>query len=284
MSERGRERLNTITGGGGRVAPAAPSRTSVIAVRDLSLTFETADGPVEALSHIDLDIEPGAFVSLIGPSGCGKTTLLRVIADLEQPTSGSIQVNGLTPDEARRTRCYGYVFQAPALYPWRTIAKNVGLPLEVMGLPAAEREARVRRNLDLVNLTGFERRFPWQLSGGMQQRASIARALSLDPALLLMDEPFGALDEIVRDHLNEQLLKLWAKTKKTAVFVTHSIPEAVFLSTRIVVMSPRPGKIIDIIDSDLPAERTLDIRETPEFLKIAHRVREGLRAGHSYED
>ena len=153
-----------------------------------------------------------------------------------------------------------------------------------MGLPAAERDARVKRNLELVNLTGFERRFPWQLSGGMQQRASIARALSLDPALLLMDEPFGALDEIVRDHLNEQLLQLWAKTKKTAVFVTHSIPEAVFLSTRIVVMSPRPGKIIDIIDSDLPAERTLDIRETPEFLKIAHRVREGLRAGRSYDD
>jgi NitT/TauT family transport system ATP-binding protein len=277
------ERLRAVAGGGGRPI-AAPSPGAVILARDLSLTFQTADGPVEALSHIDLEVKPGAFVSLIGPSGCGKTTLLRVIADLEQPTSGSILVNGITPDEARKTRCYGYVFQAPALYPWRTIASNVALPLEVMGLPAAERAERVRKNLELVNLAGFERRFPWQLSGGMQQRASIARALSLDPALLLMDEPFGALDEIVRDHLNEQLLKLWAKTKKTAVFVTHSIPEAVFLSTRIVVMSPRPGKIIDVIESDLPRERTLDIRETPEFLRIAHRVREGLRAGHSYED
>ena len=153
-----------------------------------------------------------------------------------------------------------------------------------MGVPAAERAERVRKNLDLVNLSGFDRKFPWQLSGGMQQRASIARALSFDPALLLMDEPFGALDEIVRDHLNEQLLELWAKTGKTVIFVTHSIPEAVFLSTRIVVMSPRPGKIHDVIVSDLPRKRTLDIRETPAFLNIAHRVREGLRAGHSYED
>ena len=248
------------------------SSASVIDVRDLSLTFQTADGPVDALSHIDLDVETGAFVSLIGPSGCGKTTLLRVIADLEQPTGGSILVNGLTPDEARRTRAYGYVFQAPALYPWRTIARNVALPLEVMGISASERAERVSRNLALVNLTGFERRFPWQLSGGMQQRASIARALSFDPALLLMDEPFGALDEIVRDHLNEQLLELWAKTQKTVIFVTHSIPEAVFLSTRVVVMSPRPGRVLDVIDGDLPKDRTLDIRETPEFLKIAHRV------------
>ena len=260
------------------------SSASVIDIRDLSLTFQTADGPVAALSDINLTVPRGEFVSLIGPSGCGKTTLLRVIADLEQPTGGSILVNGLTPDEARRTRAYGYVFQAPALYPWRTIARNVALPLEVMGIPSAERAARVQQNLALVNLTGFERRFPWQLSGGMQQRASIARALSFDPALLLMDEPFGALDEIVRDHLNEQLLELWAKTQKTVIFVTHSIPEAVFLSTRIVVMSPRPGRILDVIDSDLPKDRTLDIRETPEFLKVAHRVRQGLRAGHSYED
>jgi len=257
---------------------------SVIDISGLSLTFETADGPVQALSDIGLSVERGEFVSLIGPSGCGKTTLLRVIADLEQPSSGSILVNGLTPGEARWTRCYGYVFQAAALYPWRTIAKNVALPLEVMGVSAAERQERVRKNLDLVNLTGFDRKFPWQLSGGMQQRASIARALSFDPALLLMDEPFGALDEIVRDHLNEQLLQLWAKTQKTVIFVTHSIPEAVFLSTRIVVMSPRPGRIHDVIDNTLPSERTLDIRETPEFLKVAHRVREGLRAGHSYDD
>jgi NitT/TauT family transport system ATP-binding protein len=257
---------------------------AVIAVDRLGLTFATSDGPVVALSDIDLTIRRGEFVSLIGPSGCGKTTLLRVIADLEKPTSGAIHVNGVSPEEARTNRAYGYVFQAPALYPWRNIARNVALPLEIMGLERAERDRRVKQNLELVNLSGFERKFPWQLSGGMQQRVSIARALSVEPELLLMDEPFGALDEIVRDHLNEQLLQLWAKTSKTVVFVTHSIPEAVFLSTKIVVMTPRPGKIHDVIESNLPADRTLDIRETPEFLKIAHRVREGLRAGHSYED
>ncbi|WP_170122135.1 ABC transporter ATP-binding protein [Breoghania corrubedonensis] len=260
------------------------ARASVIEARDLSLTFETSDGPVHALSNIALDVARGEFVSFIGPSGCGKTTLLRVIADLEQPTSGRITVNGGTPEQARLDRSYGYVFQAAGLYPWRTIAGNIALPLEIMGFSKAERQKRIAKNLELVNLSGFERKFPWQLSGGMQQRASIARALSFDPDLLLMDEPFGALDEIVRDHLNEQLLKLWAKTEKTVVFVTHSIPEAVFLSTKIVVMSPRPGRIHDIIESDLPRERDLDIRETPEFLEIAHRVREGLRAGHSYED
>ena len=257
---------------------------SVIDIENLSLTFETGDGPVHALSDIDLSIGEGDFVSLIGPSGCGKTTLLRVIADLEAPTGGTISVNGMSPEEARLKRAYGYVFQAAALYPWRTIADNIALPLEIMGFAKGEREERIRRNMELVNLSGFERKYPWQLSGGMQQRASIARALSFDPDLLLMDEPFGALDEIVRDHLNEQLLKLWAKTRKTVVFVTHSIPEAVFLSTRIVVLCPRPGRIYDVIESDLPRERTLDIRETPEFLKIAHRVREGLRAGHSYDD
>jgi NitT/TauT family transport system ATP-binding protein len=255
----------------------------VVAARDLSLTFETGDGPVHALKGLDLTIARGEFVSFIGPSGCGKTTLLRVIADLERPTAGSITVNGLTPEAARLARSYGYVFQAAALYPWRTIEKNVALPLEVMDVPKAERGERVARNLDLVGLTGFGRKFPWQLSGGMQQRASIARALSFDPDLLLMDEPFGALDEIVRDRLNEELLKLWAKTRKTVVFVTHSIPEAVFLSTRIVVMSPRPGRIHDIVDCDLGPDRPLEIRETPRFLEIAHRVREGLKAGHSYE-
>ncbi|WP_307273162.1 ABC transporter ATP-binding protein [Labrys wisconsinensis] len=257
---------------------------AVIAVKDLSLTFQTADGPVYALSNVDLTVAEGDFVSFIGPSGCGKTTLLRVIADLEQASSGSILVNGLTPEAARLGRQYGYVFQAPALYPWRTIERNVMLPLEVMGFSAEERAARAARNLELVNLKGFEKKFPWQLSGGMQQRASIARALCFDPKLMLMDEPFGALDEIVRDKLNEQLLELWRTTRKTVVFVTHSIPEAVFLSTRIVVMSPRPGRIIDVIQCDLPRDRTLDIRETPEFLKVAHRVREGLRAGHSYDD
>ncbi len=265
-------------------APAPESRRRVVDTRGLSLTFQTADGPVYALSDVDIAIEQGEFVSFIGPSGCGKTTLLRVIADLEQPTGGDIQVNGVSPREARLGRAYGYVFQAAGLYPWRTIERNVALPLEIMGVPATERRERVRQHLDLVGLGGFEKKFPWQLSGGMQQRASIARALCFDPELLLMDEPFGALDEIVRDHLNEQLLRLWDKTGKTVVFVTHSIPEAVFLSTKIVVMSPRPGKIIDVIPTDFDRDRTLDIRETPGFLEVAHRVRQGLRAGHSYDD
>jgi len=268
-----------------------PSILSTAAVENLavhaqnvSLTFETSDGEVQALSGVDLDVAEGDFVSFIGPSGCGKTTLLRVIADLEQPTSGTIQVNGVSPEIARLQRHYGYVFQAPALYPWRTIERNVALPLEIMGVGAADRAKRVKDYLALVNLTGFERKYPWQLSGGMQQRASIARALSFEPALLLMDEPFGALDEIVRDHLNEQLLRLWDQTRKTVVFVTHSIPEAVFLSSKIVVMSPRPGRIIDIIDCNFPRDRTLEVRETPEFLKIAQRVRSGLRSGHSYDE
>ncbi len=261
----------------------APSDT-VVAAKDLGLTFQTADGPVTALTGVDLSVEKGDFVSFIGPSGCGKTTFLRVIADLEKPTSGTITVNGMTPEEARRHRAYGYVFQAAALYPWRTIEKNIALPLEIMGYSKADQKARIERTLDLVNLSGFGKKYPWQLSGGMQQRASIARALAFDADLLLMDEPFGALDEIVRDHLNEQLLKLWARTNKTICFVTHSIPEAVYLSTKIVVMSPRPGRVTDIIESPLPKERPLGIRETPEFLEIAHRVREGLRAGHSYEE
>jgi NitT/TauT family transport system ATP-binding protein len=264
--------------------PSAALGPLAVDARGVSLTFETSDGPVEALSKIDLQVGAGDFVSLIGPSGCGKTTLLRLIADLEQPTKGTILVNGVTPDEARLKRQYGYIFQAPALYPWRTIERNVMLPLEIMGFSAGERRSRAERYLKLVNLAGFERKFPWQLSGGMQQRASIARALSFDPALLLMDEPFGALDEIVRDRLNEQLLQLWNQTSKTVVFVTHSIPEAVFLSTQIVVMSARPGRIIDVIPCDFPRDRTLEIRETPEFVKIAQRVRLGLRSGHSYDE
>lgn len=257
---------------------------SVVSASGLSLTFETNDGPVHALSDVNLNIEAGDFVSFIGPSGCGKTTFLRVIADLEQPTGGEITVNGVSPEEARLKRAYGYVFQAAGLYPWRTIGGNIRLPLEIMGISKAEQADRVTRVLELVELAGFEKKFPWQLSGGMQQRASIARALAFDADLLLMDEPFGALDEIVRDHLNEQLLALWRRTEKTICFVTHSIPEAVYLSTKIVVMSPRPGRIIDVIDSPLPKERPLDIRESAEFLEVAARVREGLRAGHSYED
>ncbi len=255
----------------------------MISARDLSLTFQTNDGPVHALKDVNLEVGKGDFVSFIGPSGCGKTTLLRCMADLEHPTGGTITVNGVSAEEARRARAYGYVFQAAGLYPWRTIGGNIRLPLEIMGYDKSDQTERVNRVLELVDLTGFEKKFPWQLSGGMQQRASIARALAFDADILLMDEPFGALDEIVRDHLNEQLLKLWERTTKTICFVTHSIPEAVYLSTRIVVMSPRPGRITDVIESPLPRTRPLDIRDTPEFLEIAHRVRDGLRAGHGDE-
>ncbi|WP_411958133.1 ABC transporter ATP-binding protein [Paracoccus homiensis] len=253
---------------------------AVIEARKISLTFQTADGPVHALKDVDLTIGKGDFVSFIGPSGCGKTTFLRTIAALETPTGGELSVNGMTPDAARRARAYGYVFQAPGLYPWRTISGNISLPLEIMGFSRSDRQERIAHVLDLVDLAGFGGKFPWQLSGGMQQRASIARALAFDADILLMDEPFGALDEIVRDRLNEALLTLWRKTRKTIGFVTHSIPEAVYLSTRIVVMSPRPGRITKVIDSPLPPERPLDIRDSPEFIALAHEVREGLREGH----
>ena len=255
----------------------------VISAKNVNLVFETADDTIEALKDVSLDVSKGDFVSLIGPSGCGKTTLLRAIAALEHPNDGYLTVNGMTPEEARKERAYGYVFQAAGLYPWRSISKNISLPLEIMGYNRSEISSRVKKVLELVELDGFEKKFPWQLSGGMQQRASIARALSFDADILLMDEPFGALDEIVRDHLNEQLLRLWKSTNKTICFVTHSIPEAVYLSTKIVVMSPRPGRIIDIIDSPLPNERPLEIRDSAEFLAVSQRVREGLRSGHSYE-
>ena len=260
--------VNTVTG-------------KVAEVADVCLDFVTNDGVVAALSHVDLSINAGEFVSFIGPSGCGKTTLMRVLADLEQPTSGSVLVNGMSPAQARKERSYGYVFQAPALLPWRTVKGNVVLPLEIMGVDKSTQHQLAEEYLQLVNLSGFAAKYPWQLSGGMQQRVSIARALSVKPQLLFMDEPFGALDEITRDHLNEQLLHLWQQTQKTVVFVTHSIPEAVFLSSRIVVMSPRPGRIIDVIDCNLPADRTLGIRDSAEFLAIAQRVRNGLAAGHS---
>ena len=256
---------------------------NIIRAENIDLTFQTADGPVHALKGVDLTINQGDFVSFIGPSGCGKTTFLRTMAALETPTGGTLTVNGMTADQARCARAYGYVFQAPGLYPWRTIGGNIALPLEIMGFSKADRAARVARVLELVDLKGFGGKYPWQLSGGMQQRASIARALSFDADILLMDEPFGALDEIVRDRLNEALLDLWARTGKTIVFVTHSIPEAVYLSTKIVVMSPRPGRITKIIDSPLPRERPLEIRDTPEFIAVAQEVREGLREGHSYD-
>ncbi|MDR3517712.1 MAG: ABC transporter ATP-binding protein [Azospirillaceae bacterium] len=264
-------------------ASPSPKRTPVVEATDLGLVFQSGKQPITALSAVNLTIRRGDFVSLIGPSGCGKTTLLRAIADLVKPTSGMLRINGSTAEQARLDRCYGYVFQAPALYPWRSIERNVMLPLEIMGKSRPERLERAQRYLALVGLESFGGKFPWQLSGGMQQRASIARALSFEPDLLLMDEPFGALDEITRDNLNVHLLRLWAKTGITVIFVTHSIPEAVFLSSRIVVMSPRPGRILEVIDSDLPPDRDLDSRETPEFLAIAHRVRVALRAGHSYD-
>ena len=254
-----------------------------IFAKSVDLTFLTNDGPVDALKDVNLDINEGDFVSFIGPSGCGKTTFLRVLADLETPTGGTVEINGVSPNIARESRAYGYVFQAPGLYPWRSIGKNIKLPLEIIGLSKHEQGERVKRVLKLVDLQDFENKFPWQLSGGMQQRASIARALAFDADILLMDEPFGALDEIVRDHLNEQLLDLWKTTSKTICFVTHSIPEAVYLSTKIVVMSPRPGRIIDVIESTLPNERPLNIRDSSEFISISQRVREGLRSGHSYE-
>jgi NitT/TauT family transport system ATP-binding protein len=256
---------------------------NVIEASNLHLSFETNDGPVNALSDVNLSIKKGDFVSFIGPSGCGKTTLLRVLADLDEPTSGAVTVNGVSPRDARLARAYGYVFQAAGLYPWRNISSNIKLPLEIMGYSKSEQKSIVSKVLELVELLGFEKKFPWQLSGGMQQRASIARALAFDADILLMDEPFGALDEIVRDHLNEQLLKLWKSTNKTICFVTHSIPEAVYLSTKIVVMSPRPGRIIDVIESDLPIDRPLEIRDTKKFIELSQRVREGLRSGHSDE-
>ncbi|MDX2004038.1 MAG: ABC transporter ATP-binding protein [Meiothermus sp.] len=252
----------------------------MVAVNNVSMTFQT--GTV-ALKDANLEIASGEFISLIGPSGCGKTTLLRLLADLIQPTSGSISIGGKTPEEARKSRAYGYVFQAATLMEWRSVLHNVMLPLEVMNFPQAERRARAEKMLALVGLEKFAKHYPWQLSGGMQQRVSIARALAFDPQLLFMDEPFGALDEITRENLNLELLRLWRETGKTVIFVTHSIPEAVFLSTRIVVMTPRPGKIETVIPVDLPQPRTFETRETPEFFRIATEVREALRKGHGYD-
>ena len=261
-----------------------PAPLSTVQVESVSVVYPAKEQPVIALDAVSLDIQQGEFISLIGPSGCGKTTLLRVIADLEQATSGRVQVNGMSSHDARLARAYGYVFQAPALFPWRTVLDNVRLPLEIHGVAADKSRSVALEQLARVGLSGFEGKYPWQLSGGMQQRVSIARALGFEPQLLMMDEPFGALDEITRDRLGEQLLKLWrgdaSSARRTVVFVTHSIPEAVFLSTRIVVMSPRPGRIVEVIESTLPVERTLDMRETPEFIAIAHRVRLALHDGH----
>ena len=269
--------------------PETAARELAVDVRHASVVYAAADAPVHALQEVDLAIEPGEFVALIGPSGCGKTTLLRVIADLEPITGGEVRVNGMSPHEARLARAYGYVFQAPALFPWRNVLANVMLPLQIQGRPAAECRSVAMAHLARVGLAGFESKYPWQLSGGMQQRASIARALGFEPRILMMDEPIGALDEITRDRLGEQLQGLWQRDrqldqKRTVVFVTHSIAEAVYLATRIVVMSPRPGRILKEIRSTLPDARFLGLRDTPEFIVIAHEVREALAVGHAEDE
>jgi NitT/TauT family transport system ATP-binding protein len=248
----------------------------VVSIRNVTKTFP--QGNVTALQDIELDLRPGEFVSLIGPSGCGKSTLLRVIGDLIQPTSGTVTVNGKTARQARIDRDYGIVFQDAVLFDWRTVSKNIALPLEMLGWDREKRKARVAEMIDLVELKGFAEHFPWQLSGGMQQRASIARAFAFEPALLLMDEPFGALDEMTRERLNLELLSIWQKLASTVVFVTHSISEAVFLSTRVVVMSPRPGRIAGIVDVDLPYPRTVETREAPRYFELVTEVRELLRS------
>ena len=247
----------------------------MVDARSVGKTFGTGDGQVEALRDINLEIRPGEFISLIGPSGCGKSTLLRLIGDLVSPTSGSLTVNGKPPRQARVDRDYGIVFQKATLLDWRTVSKNVELPLEVMGIE--QREQSAARMLDLVQLGEFAEHYPWQLSGGMQQRVAIARALAFRPSLLLMDEPFGALDEMTRELMQQEVLRIWHETETTVVFVTHSIPEAVFLSSRVVVMSPRPGRISDVIETDLSYPRDEDTRESPEYYDKITEVREALR-------
>jgi NitT/TauT family transport system ATP-binding protein len=254
----------------------------VVSLRGVAKTF--AKGRVAALETIDLEVREGEFVSLIGPSGCGKSTLLRIIGDLIEPTTGQLVVNGKPPRRARLDRDYGIVFQDPVLYDWRTVTKNIALPLEMLGWDRKRRAARVQEMLELVELTGFESHHPWQLSGGMQQRVSIARALSFSPAILLMDEPFGALDEMTRERLNMELLRIWEATGATIIFVTHSIPEAVFLSTRVAVMSARPGRISGIVENALPYPRTARTREEPRFFELVTDVRERLAAGRSSAD
>jgi NitT/TauT family transport system ATP-binding protein len=255
---------------------------TVVSIEDVNKVFGVrGESQIVALQNVHLQVQQGEFVSLIGPSGCGKSTLLRIIGDLITPTSGAVLVNDKPAHQARLDRDYGIVFQAPVLFEWRTVGKNVELPLEVMHVSAAERSLRANQMLDLVELNGFGKHYPWQLSGGMQQRVSIARALSFNPAILLMDEPFGALDEITRERMNAELLNIWARTKTTVIFVTHSIPEAVFLSTRVVVMSARPGRITKIIDVDLPQPRGFETREDKRYFELITQVREALRGNES---
>lgn len=255
----------------------AVSAAAMIDLAHVSKRFGHGSGLTPALENVTLAVSPGEFVALIGPSGCGKSTLLRIIGDLIEPTEGRVRVNGKSPREARLARDYGIVFQSPVLYDWRTVRRNVELPLEIIGLPRAERAAQAARMLALVSLQQFHAHYPWQLSGGMQQRVSIARALSFGPPILLMDEPFGALDELTRERLNQELLAIWSQTHNTVVFVTHSIPEAVFLSNRVVVLSPRPGRIARIVEVDLSYPRSALTREHPRFFNLVTQVREALR-------
>jgi NitT/TauT family transport system ATP-binding protein len=250
----------------------------VVQLHGVDKVFTRGDqAATTALEGIDLDIRAGEFVSLIGPSGCGKSTLLRIIGDLIAPTRGTVVVNGKPADRARRDRDYGMVFQAPVLFEWRTVEDNVKLPLEIQGADGAKRTRRAKEMLDLVELGDFLGHYPYQLSGGMQQRVAIARALAFEPAILLMDEPFGALDEMTRERMNSEVLRIWERTGTTIVFVTHSIPEAVFLSSRVVVMSARPGRITKVIDVDLPRPRNEDTRETRRYFELVTAVREALR-------
>lgn len=251
------------------------SQETEIEIKDLCVEFPDKNGgePIRALSNVNLDIKQGEFISLLGPSGCGKTTLLRTIADLQQITSGSISVRGLTPREIRLQKKYGIVFQSPVLYEWRTVRRNVCMPMELLGMPKKDRTARVTKMLELVGLMEFGEKYPHELSGGMQQRVNIARALAIRPEILLMDEPFSALDEFTKEKLHEDLLRIWRKTNKTILFVTHNIQEAVFLSDRVVVLSPHPGRVSAIVDIDLPRPRPIEMKQTSEFNALVSKVR-----------
>ncbi|WP_411348978.1 ABC transporter ATP-binding protein [Paenibacillus sp. WLX2291] len=247
--------------------------TPEISLKDVEMRYRTGTNEVLALHQVSLDIAKGEFVSLLGPSGCGKTTLLRLMADLLEPTSGELTVAGNSAREARLARKYGIVFQSPVLYDWRKVKHNVALPLEMMNVPRKEREEKVMELLELVGLGKFADKYPWQLSGGMQQRAAIARALAMEPEILLMDEPFSALDEFSRERLNEELLSIWNKVQNTIVFVTHSIPESVFLSDRVFVLSPHPGRLSAVVDIPLPRPRTAEMRNSPEFFELIANIR-----------
>ncbi len=264
---------------------AAQDPSPVVRVAGVDKTFTRGDRVLtKALEGIDLDVGRGEFVSLIGPSGCGKSTLLRIVGDLISPSNGTVTVNGKSAEQARRDRDYGMVFQAPVLFDWRTVEDNVKLPLEILGQDAATRTKRAREMLELVELGDFLKHHPYQLSGGMQQRVAIARALAFQPSILLMDEPFGALDEMTRERMNGEVLRIWEQTGTTILFVTHSIPEAVFLSSRVVVMSARPGRITKVIDIDLARPRNDDTRETRRYFELVTEVREALRSGGATAD